>query len=252
MAVGIQLSSVKASLRVLLDALMPPQCLVCGVSVGTPGSLCSQCFSDFNFIVPPLCTACGVPLDALTADHFLCGACVRELPVFQRARAVFIYDDVSRPLIIKFKHNDRTDAAIHLARWMARAGAELIQDCDLIVPVPLHRRRLFIRMYNQSSLLANALSKQVNIPVDARVLARTKLTQSQGGLNRKARLKNVSKAFSVPDAPKVQGKKILLIDDVLTTGATVNECARVLLENGAKSVDVLVLARVPSPHLSVN
>ncbi len=250
LTIGPQFSSVKTGVQMLLDALMPPQCMACGASVGAPGSLCPRCFSDFNFIVPPLCQACGVPLDTFVADDLMCGACIREAPTFQRARAVFLYDDVSRPLILKLKHSDRTDAAVHLARWMARSGADLIQNSDLIIPVPLHRLRLFMRMYNQSSLLAHALGKQAGIPVDAGALKRIKATRSQGGLSRKARRRNVAKAFSGPDRTNIEGKKILLVDDVLTTGVTANACTKALLDAGATSVDVLVLARVSSSHLS--
>jgi ComF family protein len=171
---------------------------------------------------------------------------------FLRTRGrFFLYETVSRPLVLKLKHGDRTDAAVHLARWMRRSGADLIERCDIIVPVPLHRWRLFMRTYNQSTLLANALSKLTGVAVSPAALSRTKATRSQGGLDRKARRRNVGQAFSIRDDAAVKNKRILLVDDVLTTGATANACARALLRAGAASVDVLVLARVPPPGAAI-
>lgn len=252
MALKMFLSAIQVLPRLLLDALMPPQCLACNKAVGAPGSLCPTCFSQLNFVASPVCEVCGVPLEPLAGDGLLCGACVRELPVFNRARAVFLYEDASRPLVLKLKHGDRTDTAVHLARWMKRSGLDLIEDCDVIVPVPLHRWRLLVRTYNQSTLLANALGKLSGTSVNATVLTRTRATRNQGGLNRKARRRNVARAFTVRQASEVKGKKILLVDDVLTTGATANACAKALLDAGAVRVDVLVLARVPSPGAAMS
>lgn len=246
------ISSARMVPRLLLDALMPPQCLACNAVVSAPGNLCPDCFSQFNFVTPPVCSACGVPLEVHADDGLLCGVCLRDPPVFTQARAVFLYETVSRPLVLKLKHGDRTDAAVHLARWMMRSGADLIERCDMIVPVPLHRWRLFMRMYNQSALLANALGKLTGVSIAPDVLTRTKATRSQGGLDRKARRRNVGRAFSIRNEAMVKEKRVLLIDDVLTTGATANACAHVLLKAGAARVDVLVLARVPPPGAAVS
>jgi ComF family protein len=232
----------------ILNALLPPQCLMCAQVVESPGALCAACFTRFTFAAPPHCDVCGVPFE-LPADHGLaCAACLRERPAYGQARSVFVYDDESRGLVLKLKHGDRTDLAVHLARWMQRAGAELLARCDVIVPVPLHRWRLFMRSYNQAALLANALHRLTEKPVAVDALVRVKATPSQGGLDRAARQHNVARVFAVKRPARIAGKHILLIDDVLTTGATADACCNTLRAAGAASVDLLVLARVPGPR----
>ncbi len=232
----------RAAARLLLDALLPPQCLACNTVVDTPGNLCADCFSKFTFITAPQCDRCGLPLDAPVIDDLVCGACLRDQPAYDRARAAFVYDTASRPLVLKLKHGDRTDAAAHLARWLQRAGADLIPRCDVIVPVPLHRWRFLMRTYNQAALLANKLGALVDKPVSADALARVKRTPSQGGLDRGARRRNVARAFATKRTAAIEGRRVLLIDDVLTTGATLSECNRVLYEAGAASVKYLTFA----------
>ncbi len=231
--------------RLMLNAVLPPQCLACNAAVDSPGNLCAGCFSTFTFITPPYCECCGVPLETPVIEDVFCGSCLRERPAFGQARAVFLYTDTSKHLVLKLKHGDRTDAAASLARWMQRAGASLIDGCDVILPVPLHRWRLLSRMYNQSALLANALGRTTGKPVIPDALVRVKATPIQGGLDRAARRKNVARAFAVKNPKDIEGKRMLLIDDVLTTGATASACAKTLLAAGAASVNVLVIARVP-------
>jgi len=232
--------------RGVLDALLPPQCLACEASVGEPGSLCAACFSRFSFITRPHCHVCCLPFEAaVVEDDAVCGACLKDRPAFRRARAVFAYRDSGRALVLKLKHADRTDAAVHLAAWLKRAGEEMLAETDCIVPVPLHWRRLWLRTYNQSALLANALGRLVNRPVIADGLRRTRPTPSQGGLDRAQRRRNVMGAFTA--AATFENKSVLLIDDVMTTTATADACSRALLRAGARQVDVLVLARVPAP-----
>jgi len=243
---------VRTASRLFLDSLLPPQCLSCDGVVDTPGNLCAACFSCFTFITGPCCERCGIPFGGPVIDDLLCGACLRDQPSYARARAAFIYDAHSRGLVLKLKHADRTDATAHLARWLQRAGAELIAACDVMVPVPLHRWRLLRRTYNQSALLANALRKYTGKPVLADALVRLKPTASQGKLDRKARRRNVARAFTVRDPPAIAGRRVLLVDDVLTSGATADACARTLLTAGAAAVDVLVLARVPTPGSSMD
>ena len=233
--------------RRAIDAVMPPQCIGCSALVDAPGALCADCFNGFTFITAPLCRVCGLPLQAVGADELVCGSCLRERPEFNRARAVFVYDTASKGVVLKFKHGDRTDAAAHLARWMLRAGEDLITDCDVIVPVPLHRWRLLWRSYNHAALLANALGRLARKPVVADALRRVRATPSQGQLDRKARRRNVARAFAGHRTRALAEKKVLLIDDVLTTGAPADGCARALLAAGARRVDVLVLGRVPGP-----
>ncbi|MBL8642727.1 MAG: ComF family protein [Rhodospirillaceae bacterium] len=234
--------------RGALDVLLPPQCLACEAGVDEPGSLCADCFSQFTFITRPYCHVCGLPFEtAVIDDEVVCGACMKDRPAFERARSVFAYRDTARTLVLKFKHADRTDAAVHLAKWLARAGAELCHDADCIVPVPLHWRRLWMRTYNQSALLAHALGGLTNKPVVPLALVRTRATPTQGGLDRAQRRRNVAGAFAVKDTSEIAGRSVLLIDDVMTTTATADSCARALLRAGARAVDVLVLARVPAP-----
>jgi len=241
------LTTLRAAGRLALDALLPPRCLACGETVDAPGALCPTCFGGFNFIAAPMCRVCGVPLETNVHDDLMCGGCIKERPDFNQARAVFVYDDASKPIILRFKHGDRTDAAVHLARWMQRAGGSLLDSCDVIVPVPLHQWRFLWRTYNQSALLANALSRLSGKPTLANGLVRIRRTPSQGGLGRAERRRNVTGAFRVRSPDHVRDKKVLLVDDVYTTGATAEACARALLAAGAAMVDVLILGKVPTP-----
>jgi len=246
--VSTAIRTVRLGARLFLDSLLPPQCLVCNTVVDSPGNLCAACFGKFTFITPPHCHRCGLPFEGAAIDDLVCGACLRNQPVYSRARAAFLYTEDSKGLVLKFKHADRTDAAVHLARWLQRAGADLIAACDVIVPVPLHRWRLLARTYNQAALLANKLGELSGKPVLPDALTRIKATPKQGGLDRKERKRNVAKAFAAQR--DVAGRRVLLIDDVLTTGATAEACARTLLSAGAAEVDVLALARVPTPGRS--
>lgn len=234
--------------RGVLDVLLPPQCLACDAAVDEPGSLCAVCFSQFTFITRPYCHVCCLPFEAAVMDDdVMCGACMKDRPAFRRARAVFSYRETAKALVLKLKHADRTDAAAHLAKWMVRAGGEVLADIDCIVPVPLHWRRLWLRTYNQSALLANALGPLARKPVYAEALRRVKPTPPQGGLDRAQRHRNVAGAFRAHQPERIAEKSVLLIDDVMTTTATADSCARALLRAGAAHVDVLILARVPAP-----
>jgi len=228
-----------------LDALLPPRCLSCGTLVERPGVLCPACWKGIAFHGPPQCASCGLPFEFDLGVDALCGACAREAPPFARARAVMRYDRNSRRLLLGFKHGDRTDGAPAYGAWLARAGAELVPGADVIVPVPLHRLRLFTRRYNQAAMLAHALGREVGLPVVTNLLIRRRFTRPQGRLSPAARRRNVAGAFAVQptSARALAGRRVLLIDDVLTTGATVSACARVLRRGGAATVDVLVLAR---------
>jgi len=185
-----------------------------------------------------------MPFDFHIAPNALCGACSRARPPYERARAVLRYDDESRPLVLAFKHGDRLHLAPAFGRWMARTGAPLWQDADYLVPVPLHWTRLFARRYNQAALLAHVLHKLGGPPVATRWLVRKRRTPSQGRKSGEARRRNVQGAFAVRRDAPLKNKKLILIDDVMTSGATLHECARTLLRAGAERVDVLTLARI--------
>lgn len=238
----------------LLDAVLPPLCLACARPVDSHGAVCAACWTGIAFIAAPHCAVCGMAFEFDPGEHDLgngtvCGACLRAPPLFDRARAVMRYGDVSRRLVVGFKHGDRTHGAPAFGRWLARAGADLVHEADIVAPVPLHWRRLARRRFNQAALLARALlaappaGRAPRLVPD--LLVRRRATPMQGGLGAAARRRNVRGAFALRGV--VAGKRILLVDDVLTTGATVGECARVVRAGGAAAVDVLTLARVDRP-----
>ena len=227
----------------MLDLVLPPRCLSCGETVPEPGTLCVACWRGITFLGAPCCACCGYPFEFDLGPAMLCGACLAHPRKFRRARAAMRYDDHSRQLILALKHGDRLHLAPALAQWMCRAGAELLAEADVLIPVPLHWTRLFARRYNQAAVLAHGLSVPGGPIVDAECLIRRRRTPSQGKLSASGRRRNVAGAFALNGGHRVNGKRVVLIDDVLTTGATVEECARVLTRAGAKHVDVLTLAR---------
>jgi ComF family protein len=237
----------------VLDAVMPPHCLTCEEAVEVQGTLCAGCFRFLHRITAPLCLRCGVPfLHAGQAGRDgLCPGCLERPPVFDTARAALRYDAASQKLILPFKHADRPELAGPLAAQMARAGAALLARCDLIAPVPLHWRRLFARRYNQAALLARHLARQARRPCIPDLLSRRRPTPPLGDLGAAARAALLDDAFAVrPRAIlRLRGRRVLLVDDVMTSGATAEACARALLAAGAAAVDVLAAARVPDPRL---
>jgi ComF family protein len=232
--------------RSLLTAILPPRCLKCGTVVDSAGALCAVCWVKLSFIGPPHCACCGFPFEFHQGDGALCGACMREPPDFTRARSVLRYDEASKDLVLPFKHADRTGSAPAFAAWLRRAGGELAAEADVLAPVPLHWTRLLARKYNQAALLSRELAKLTGKPALQDLLIRRRRTPSQGGLGAVARESNVAGAFVLHPRHKarIEGRRVLLVDDVYTTGATVGACARVLRRAGASAVDVLTLARV--------
>jgi ComF family protein len=227
------------------DIALPPLCPACRELVGEDG-LCARCWSKLSLIAPPYCERLGIPFAYDPGPGVLSMQAIADPPAYQRARAAVRYDEVARTLVHALKYADRIDLAPIMGRWMARAGRDLIGDAEILVPVPLHWRRLWTRRYNQSALLAQVISRASTVPVARNALKRIKATAQQVGLSQSQRAENVQGVFRVPADTKIEvtGKRVLLVDDVLTSGATADACARALLRGGAKAVDVVVFARV--------
>ena len=232
----------------LLNLFLPPRCLKCGKVLKDDRGLCSHCMSEINFITEPYCYQCGHPFEFLEEKKgkLLCGNCLKsKRSVFRYSRSAFAYDESSRKLILDFKFHDHTENAKFLAQTMFVCGEDIFKEgIDLIIPVPLHYSRLVGRRYNQSAFLAKELSKISGINFDNLNLVRHKKTRPQVELSGAERRRNVKDVFSVKYHQKIKGLRILLIDDVLTTGATLQECAKALRKAGAKSVDTLTAGRV--------
>lgn len=229
----------------VLNLLFPPTCLSCPQPVAQHGGLCPTCWDGIRFISAPHCACCGYPFEYALAHTSQCGRCLTTPPPYTAARAVLHYDERSRRLITQLKYADQGHLAPTYGAWLANAGHALISQSQLIIPVPLHYRRFLQRRYNQSSLLAYALARHCSLPVLPDGLTRTRHTQPQASLNRREREKNVRNAFAVTPrhAAAIEGRSILLIDDVMTTAATIHACTRALLKGGAQRVQVLTLAR---------
>jgi len=242
---------VRAVLRLALDAALPPLCPSCREPMGAGEGLCAGCWSKLSFIEPPFCARLGIPFTYDPGPGLLSMEAIASPPAYDRARAAVRYDDVARALVHGFKYGDRLDLAPMMGRWMARAGHELLDGADGLVPVPvpLHWRRLWARRFNRSAALSRAISGLSNVPVLHGALSRTRATAQQVGLSRDQRANNVQGTFKVLPAQKadVKGRRLILVDDVLTSGATVDTCAKALLRAGAAHVDVLVFARVVAP-----
>jgi ComF family protein len=211
--------------------------------------LCPACWSKLSFITRPYCERLGIPFVYDPGPGILSMEAIAEPPAYHRARAAVRFDEISRALVHALKYGDRLDLAPMMGRWMSYAGRELLAEADALVPVPLHWRRGWARRFNQSAMLAAVVSAESGVPVSAAALKRVKATVQQVGLTRTERAANVQGAFHVPDDGKaaVVGRRLVLLDDVLTSGATVEGCARALLRAGAANVDVLIFARVADP-----
>ncbi len=230
-----------------LDIVYPSSCPICFSAVQQDGFLCTDCWTKTPFIERPFCERSGVPFEHDLGEGLISPEVMANPPVWSRARAVARYEDgPARQLVHRLKYGDRLELARNMGRWMARAGADILPGAHALAPIPLHRRRLFSRRFNQAAALADAVSKACGVPADPLALARVKPTVPQVGLTRAQRADNVQGAFRVPDKarPRIVGRRMVLIDDVMTSGATSNACARALLRAGAEQVDLLVFARV--------
>jgi ComF family protein len=231
--------------RVVLDAALPPLCPACRKPVADDGGLCPGCWSQLSFITPPYCERLGIPFAYDPGPGVLSMQAIANPPAYERARAAVSYDDIARTLVHALKYGDRLDLAPTLGRWMVQAGGALLGEADALVPVPLHWRRLWWRRFNQSAALAEVIAARVKLPV-THALARVKATRQQVGLTASERALNVQGAFCIREQARadMKGRRFVLVDDVLTSGATIDACSRVLLRAGAAAVDVLVFARV--------
>jgi len=238
----------RALFRTTLDLALPPLCPACHDPVEGRG-LCPGCWSKLSFITRPYCERLGIPFVYDPGPGILSMEAIADPPAYHRARAAVRFDDIARALVHGLKYGDRLDLAPMMGRWISHAGHELLAEADALVPVPLHWRRLWARRFNQSAALAAAISAESGVSVVGSALKRVKPTAQQVGLTRPERALNVQGAFRVPEDGKaaVAGRRLVLVDDVLTSGATVDGCARALLRAGAANVDVLIFARVAEP-----
>jgi ComF family protein len=235
--------------KLALDIALPTLCVSCREPVDGEG-VCAECWARLSFIAPPFCPRLGIPFVYDPGPDMLSMEAIASPPAYTRARAAVRYDDVARTLVHALKYQDRTDLAPAMGRWMARAGRELLDDADVLIPVPLHWRRAWRRRFNQSGALARVIERQSGVRLAAEALRRIRPTEQQIGLSRTQRASNVQGAFKVASDRQamIAGRRVVLIDDVLTSGATVDACARALLRAKAAAVDVLVFARVVDGH----
>lgn len=231
--------------RLALDIALPTLCVSCREPVDGEG-VCAACWARLSFIAPPYCPRLGIPFVYDPGPDMLSMEAIASPPAYQRARAAVRYDDVARTLVHALKYQDRSDLAPAMGRWMARAGRELLDGADMLIPVPLHWGRAWRRRYNQSGALARVIARRSGVAVKGDILQRIRATEQQIGLSRAQRATNVQGAFKVPAdrQSQVHGRRVVLIDDVLTSGATADACARALLRAKAAQVDLLVFARV--------
>jgi ComF family protein len=207
--------------------------------------LCADCFTELEMVSPNQCAQCGIPFEITMPAGSLCIQCIDRPPHYDEARAVCLYNDLSRQLIARFKYYDQTQLAPFFGQWLRRsAGQTMLDTCDIVAPIPLHRKRLWQRRYNQALLMARAFTGAAwHGELIPDLLIRTRHTEQQTGKKRTQRQQNVRGAFTLHARYDVKGKHILLMDDVMTTGATADACAKALKKAGAARVSILTFAR---------
>ncbi len=242
------MQAIRSLFTKIIDFIIPLRCMKCGNILDKVEGLCGPCWASISFISKPYCCCCGRPFEFDIDESALCGPCSHKQPFFKTARSVFTYTPESKELILKFKHTDNLQAAPLFGKWLSKIVQEI--ENPLCVPVPLHWTRLFQRTYNQAGLLAQQVAKLQNLTYVPSLIVRHQRTLSQGKFSKDARIKNVRNAFSVPQKHNglLKQRNVLLIDDVYTTGATLNTCAKTLIKAGAREVHAVTLSRVVLPH----
>lgn len=226
------------------DALVPSMCPCCKTTVLDEDTLCQSCWEQVHFLDAPLCQRCGVPFSFSSDVALQCGACLRRPPPYKVGRTVVAYNETTKKIVLPFKHGDATYLGSLMARWAVQRHPDLFAGADIIIPVPLHWRRLFKRQYNQAAVWGQYLSKLTQISHRPLLLQRISYTPSQGGLSAQERRENVRNVFHVTSLEALRDKTVVLIDDVLTTGATLEACCKALRESDMKELRVLTFARV--------
>ncbi len=233
--------------RRFLDALAPPRCLACGVSIQEPAAICGSCLQKLAFLDDPVCDVMGTAFPYDPGEGVLSAQALSHPPAWDRSRAAVVFDDLSKVFVHAFKYGDRNEAGLFMARLMLRAGQPLLPEVDLVVPVPLHWRRLWKRRFNQAAFLAQQVARGADKPFEPLILRRQRATPPQVGLDAAARARNMRRAFCVQDGTTLTGQCVLLVDDVRTTGATTTACVDTLKKAGAARVHVLTFALVNAP-----
>ena len=242
--------SIKKLICRSVDIVLPHRCLASGEIVDSGGALIPAAWQALSFISKPFCACCGMPFgfagESVPGEEARCASCLSDPPPYETARAALVYDDASKGMILKFKHGDQCHAVQTFIPWLVRAGAGILEGADVLIPVPLHRWRLLGRRYNQAALLAQGLSRVCGVAALPDALVRKRATPIQGHMSRAEREKNVRGAFAVNPrhAGALSGRRVVIVDDVYTSGATVKECAGVLKKAGVEAVHVLAVARV--------
>lgn len=232
-------------LKKTVEYILPKRCFSCAEFIQGEDGFCGSCWQKFNFITSPFCKTCGTEFELRTLEAYSnCLKCISSPPAFDRARAIFKFDENSKNIIHAFKYYDKTVLAKQFAKMLCERYANEMDDASIIVPVPMYRFKRLFRMYNPPQMIANSISKRTGIEVVADLLSKVKWTKSQTKLSRKERIANISASIQISGGERVKGKKVILVDDVITTGTTINHCAKILKKAGAKEVLALSIAIV--------
>ena len=235
-----------AGLQTLLHAVFPPECLSCRARVASDDGLCGPCWRDTAFITGDVCDGCGVPMRGDVEGGDKCDDCMRIARPWDQGRAALLYKDRGRKLVLALKHGERHDIVRPAGRWLAKAARGILREGAVIAPVPLHWTRMVRRRYNQSALIAQAMARELGNPYCADLLKRERATTTLDGKSREARFLEISGAITVQSrrAHRIEGRSVLLVDDVMTSGATLAACTEACLASRASEVCVVTLARV--------